>query len=104
MLGKGGFKLRKWSSNSEELLKHIPDENKEDKLLKLPLDENRKSLGVAWSPREDNFYFQITTTVNEQPTKLLFILSEVAKIFDPLGWLAYEIISTRTMDNRHKMG
>lgn len=84
MLDKGGFKLKKWSSNSPELLGNIPVENQDDEMLKLPLDETRKSLGIAWSPREDCFYFRITITENKKPTKR-FIMSEVAKIFDPLG-------------------
>lgn len=96
MLNKGGFKLRKWSSNSSELLENIPVEDKDDQLLKLPLDESRKSLGITWSPREDSFYFQITITENKKPTKR-FIMSEVAKIFDPLGWLAPIIIKMKLL-------
>lgn len=50
MLRAGGFNLRKWSSNSAELLENIPEKSVDDKMIKLPLDETRKSLGVAWSP------------------------------------------------------
>lgn len=96
MLNKGGFVLRKWSSNNAELLQNITNDNQDDTLLTIPLDENRKSLGVAWSPSEDCFYFKIKVTKNEQPTKR-FILSEVAKIFDPLGWLAPIIISMKLL-------
>ncbi|XP_026744656.1 uncharacterized protein LOC113505989 [Trichoplusia ni] len=96
MLDKGGFKLRKWSSNSPELLGNIPVENQDDEMLKLPLDETRKSLGIAWSPREDCFYFRITITENKKPTKR-FIMSEVAKIFDPLGWMAPIIIKMKLL-------
>lgn len=69
MLNKGCFKLRKWSSNSLELLENIPVEAKDDQMLKLPLDETRKSLGITWSPREDCFYFQITITESKSPKK-----------------------------------
>lgn len=96
MLRKGGFKLRKWSSNSAELLENIPNEDKDDKVTKIPLDETRKSLGVLWSPLEDSFWFQITINENEKPTKR-FILSEIAKIFDPLGWLAPVVINMKLM-------
>ncbi|XP_026326321.1 uncharacterized protein LOC113235013 [Hyposmocoma kahamanoa] len=96
MLRAGGFNLRKWSSNSTELLEDIPDEYTDDKMIKLPLDETRKSLGVIWSPYEDNFQFKINVTIKENPTKR-FILSEIAKLFDPHGWLQPVIITLKLL-------
>ncbi|XP_026331252.1 uncharacterized protein LOC113238634 [Hyposmocoma kahamanoa] len=95
MLRTGGFNLRKWSSNNGELLDNIPDRSDiDDKTMKLPLEESRKSLGVLWSPIEDIFCYKVTTNNNKNPTKR-FILSEIAKLFDPLGWLAPVIVTMK---------
>ncbi|XP_022824808.1 uncharacterized protein LOC111355259 [Spodoptera litura] len=96
MLRAGGFNLRKWSSNSAELLENIPVENVDDKTIKLPLDENRKSLGVIWAPNEDSFQFKITITTTENPTKKN-IFSEIAKLFDPHGWLQPVLITMKLL-------
>ncbi|CAG9137748.1 unnamed protein product [Plutella xylostella] len=96
MFKKGGFQLRKWSTNDMELIENISDDTNDDQLLKFPLEESRKSLGVTWSPSKDNFYFQVTVTKNEKPTKR-FIMSEIAKLFDPLGWLAPVIITMKLL-------
>lgn len=49
-----------------------------------------------WSPREDNFRFLIVTITTNEPSKR-FILSEVAKVFDPVGWLAPVIITIKLL-------
>ncbi|XP_063619660.1 uncharacterized protein LOC134792321 [Cydia splendana] len=96
MLNAGGFNLRKWSSNKIELLNNIPEGSKEDDMIKLPQHETRKSLGVMWSPAEDNFHFQIKIANTEKLTKR-FLLSEISKIFDPMGWLAPIIVEMKLL-------
>lgn len=93
MLSTGGFLLRKWASNSNKVLEKIPKEHLEVKIpLDFDLDEGIKSLGIQWSPATDTFSFSINIIEgNTEHTKRTF-LSEVAKLFDPLGWTAPSLI------------
>nr|XP_012219380.1 PREDICTED: uncharacterized protein LOC105670437 [Linepithema humile] len=87
LLRCGGFELRKWASNSQDLLAEI---NPEDHGLACtkPLDESEtlKVLGVGWNPVLDVFQFQSTLKDHPPDTKRS-ILAIIAKIFDPLGWV-----------------
>ncbi|GFS73992.1 DUF1758 domain-containing protein [Trichonephila clavipes] len=93
MMQGGGFSLRKWVSNDPDVLATIPEELKAvDSKHTIKDDQPVKILGIAWLP--DVYKFTFTITVNETDvwTKRK-VLSEVAKIFDPLGWLAPSVIS-----------
>ena len=46
-----------------------------------------KTLGVQWKPEAENFTFYFKKVDEAILTKRL-ALSTLAKIFDPLGWLA----------------
>lgn len=48
-----------------------------------------KTLGLGWSPADDAFSFECR--LSKEPTSKLTkrrLLSEISKVFDPLGWLA----------------
>ncbi|XP_055381380.1 uncharacterized protein LOC129611975 [Condylostylus longicornis] len=99
MMASGGFSLRKWSSNAAPLLRAVPKEHRE---IEWPLQiedaETVKTLGVQWDPANDYFSYRITKLENgaSKWTKRS-VLSEVSKLFDPLGWLAPCIILARIM-------
>ncbi|KAJ8929665.1 hypothetical protein NQ314_017628 [Rhamnusium bicolor] len=81
----GGFQMVKWMSNSNELLSQIPDFLQ----LNTPIafdKESLKVLGLEWNPSSDNFSFKISVSVS--PCTKRNMLSLVARIFDPLGFLA----------------
>lgn len=86
LLRKGGFELKKWTCNYPELLSDLP----EDYLYKnsLCFDSNSdttKILGLNWNSNSDCFSYSIDT-INKTCTKRS-ILSDLARIFDPLGFL-----------------
>ena len=85
----GVFPLRKWSSSSAEVLKYFPPHLLETKdVLKLNKeDKSIKILGVVWSPSRDVFCFRSNGSVETGSTKRK-LLSEIAKIFNLLGWIA----------------
>ncbi|GFS97467.1 integrase catalytic domain-containing protein [Trichonephila clavipes] len=57
-------------------------------------DQPVKILGIAWLPDVDKFTFTITVNETDVWTKRK-VLSEVAKIFDPLGWLAPSVVISK---------
>lgn len=89
LLKNGGFNLRKWSANNQELLEDISEQHNNDKIVFNFRTENTlKTLGLCWNSREDKFTFQCAiSNVNKKQTKRS-LLAEISKLFDPLGWLA----------------
>lgn len=89
LMHSGGFELRKWASNSVDLLERIPESQREIKLpLDFELDEGIKTLGVRWSPATDTFSFTVNISSGKEIYTKRSFLSEVSRLFDPLGWTA----------------
>ena len=72
-----------------ELPENLRENSNQDKLF----DESYqiKALGVKWRPNTDQFCFQVTLEPITTFTKRS-LLSDISKLFDPLGWLAPVII------------
>ncbi|XP_055848408.1 uncharacterized protein LOC129913631 [Episyrphus balteatus] len=90
LMQAGGFNLRKWTSNNQELLRCIPLEQRELGIIELVENEEKttiKTLGINWNPATDTFHFKVS--IKNDSTKLTkrIILSKAAQIFDPLGWI-----------------
>ncbi|BET00044.1 Pao retrotransposon peptidase [Nesidiocoris tenuis] len=86
LFASGSFQLLKWGSNSEQVLETIPVQERSAECLTFDSDASLKVLGLRWNPLQDTFSVQI----NRPPptcTKRT-MLSAIAKIFDPLGFLA----------------
>lgn len=85
---KGGFELRKWASNSSTFLKTIPESCRQLQSLSFHDEDDSvvKILGLKWLPCSDVFSYRVEPI--EQPCTKRSILSELARIFDPLGFLA----------------
>ncbi|XP_075150627.1 uncharacterized protein LOC142224725 [Haematobia irritans] len=92
-LESAGFKLMKWTANDHKIIQELPNE----KLLPvnwldLSEDSSAKTLGVRWNISGDFFTFtQPTVEVRQNYTKRQ-VLSTIAKLFDPCGWLAPVIV------------
>lgn len=91
VLKSGGFELRKWRSNSQ----NMGEVSNEAKNLSEG-DNGVKVLGLQWDPREDEFFFKINQFESRIPTKRI-VLSEFSKIFDPLGWLSPSIVTVKIL-------
>ncbi|XP_076643557.1 uncharacterized protein LOC143353835 [Halictus rubicundus] len=72
LLGRGGFNLRKWAGNDPETLHNIP--------------------------KYDAFYFSLLQFIprTDRMTKRE-LLSEIAKLFDPLGWLSPLVVRAKIL-------
>lgn len=88
LLTAGGFKLRKFVSNHPALVDWLPAEDVEvPEILSLDQDSRVvKVLGLQWNPNVDCFSYKIQPSCKEATKRN--ILSEIARIFDPLGWLS----------------
>lgn len=95
LLRLGRFQLRKWASNSAELLSDINAEGHGLACSKiLASNENVKILGVAWSPLKDAFQCHVMFSEIVPITKRSILLV-IAKLYDPLGWVTPVTISTK---------
>ncbi|GFW76585.1 DUF1758 domain-containing protein [Trichonephila clavipes] len=82
-----GFHLRKWRSNSSEVLSHISSNWLGDSSnLEIHSDECPKALGLTWNSMKDIFIFNLKVNFPDNITKRSF-LSQSARLFDPLGFL-----------------
>ncbi|CAI6376225.1 unnamed protein product [Macrosiphum euphorbiae] len=93
LLARGGFELRKWATNCEAVLTHIPTALRATQLTLIDhMDPSIKILGISWNAQRDTFSFHVESSkVGETCTKRS-LLSEIARIFDPCGWLSPLVI------------
>ncbi|CAK1584061.1 unnamed protein product [Parnassius mnemosyne] len=96
LLSKGGFELQKWSSNNETLLKEISKEiETTESNLELKIDEIIKILGLTWNRRTDNFEYSVQLPPLVEPITKRKVISDIARLFDPMGWIAPAIIKAK---------
>lgn len=89
ILQAGGYELRKWLSNSQAVLAGLPAEHQQDPYIFQNVDnpDAIAVLGVQYQPIPDVFTYRVQNLdVMKTWTKRL-VLSTVARIFDPNGWL-----------------
>ena len=101
VLKTGGFKVKEWISNEMLKEKENSDQEKEMNLFQ---GNEEKVLGTLWNFRTDEFYFRVRTELlklddrpNPVPLKMTkrMILSQVARIYDPIGFAAAFIIRAK---------
>ncbi|CAK1589887.1 unnamed protein product [Parnassius mnemosyne] len=86
LLQSGGFNLRKWNSNKEELLNI--NNNQDNKNFNFKHAHSSKTLGLSWISKQDIFTFQTKITDSEKKCTKRSLLSEISKQFDPIGLIA----------------
>lgn len=97
ILRSAGFHLRKWSANHKDLLDAVPEADRESKsLLEFDKQFSVKTLGIQWFPSSDDFNFSIKLVEHKTHTKRT-ILSDIARIFDPLGWVSPCVILVKLL-------
>ncbi|XP_071036455.1 uncharacterized protein [Parasteatoda tepidariorum] len=95
LLERGGFNLRKWASYCPEVLNNIPDYALACRDISIKENQSHKILGLFWNFKEDTFQVKIS-----QPGEVLSkrnLLSVIAKIYDPLGFLSPTTIVLKIM-------
>ncbi len=86
----GKLRIHKFISNSQEVLASIPKEECAESAsysgLALGEPQIERALGVKWCVTSDHFEFRVVAVVH--PLSRRTVLSTVASIYDPLGFLA----------------
>ncbi|KAK2578362.1 hypothetical protein KPH14_000929, partial [Odynerus spinipes] len=93
-VSSNGLELRKWASNNPPLLQDLPADNlrtpahtfSSDATTGIPLDRDPgvKLLGLGWNPTAYHFFYAVLLDALARTKRM--ILSQMARIFDPLGW------------------
>ncbi|XP_059217443.1 uncharacterized protein LOC131994669 [Stomoxys calcitrans] len=99
LLSSAGFPLKKMTANHPSILQHLPPEDllTED-FLKFEETSETKTLGIRWNAMTDQFFYKITNiSVPSSPITKRKILSIVAKLFDPAGWLSPIIVLAKIL-------
>ncbi|UYV84424.1 hypothetical protein LAZ67_X002122 [Cordylochernes scorpioides] len=97
LLSEGGFPIRKWVSNSPKILDFLPKDqkgiNQSFDFKSLP---SVKLLGILWDPSLDSFTIRVKPP-DIQVSSKRSLLSLIARIYDPLGWMAPLVIIFKIM-------
>lgn len=90
LLRSGACELKKWSSNSLSILKHLPTSDCAQQLSFDPRDDHSvKVLGLHWDTHLDAFAYH--TNITETLRTKRGIFSTIARLFDPIGALGLTI-------------
>ncbi|XP_076679541.1 uncharacterized protein LOC143374875 [Andrena cerasifolii] len=96
LLKAGGFKLRKWASNSPELLKTLPlDYVATTPELSCNFEGTFSLLGLKWQTTSDCFLFSAAPKNRDNALTKRVVFRETASLYDPLGFLAPVIIAAK---------
>lgn len=97
ILASGGFELRKWVSNDKRLLEDIPAEyHEKPHVFETDGPGYFKILGIQWNPVTDNFTYNTHLSPDKVWTKRS-ILSTLARMFDPMGWITPVILQGKIL-------
>ena len=97
LLGKGGFNLTKWVSNSRRVMESLPASERAGTFKdlhdgQLPI---ARALGVRWDVERDKFCFKIE--VKSKPLTRRGLLSVVCSLYDPLGFVAPIVLPAKVI-------
>nr|XP_053607443.1 uncharacterized protein LOC128673547 [Plodia interpunctella]XP_053607444.1 uncharacterized protein LOC128673547 [Plodia interpunctella] len=97
VLSSAKFNLRKFKSNSQEILNQLlSEETSSNNFLDISEYSNTpsKTLGLIWSPKCDTLSFSINIENKYKITKRN-ILSVISQIFDPLGLVGLAVVEAK---------
>ena len=96
LIKQGHLNLRKWTSNNAEVFSCLLSNMlAADSIALFVSEKSVPILVIDWQPCTDYFSFLI----EDAPFELLFtkhfVLSRIARIFNPIGWLAPIVITAK---------
>ena len=102
LFSHGGFLLRKWNSSESLVLQAIPPDLRESKEVHPISDMNgyTKTLGVEWNTTTDMFRLTISELPSSDIVTKRILASDIAKVFDVLGWFSPATINMKILLQR----
>ncbi|XP_059048841.1 uncharacterized protein LOC131844082 [Achroia grisella] len=77
-----------------------PNERSSNVHLDLNIDGTTKALGISWNLKTDKFEYNTTTHDESVTVTKRRILSDMQKLYDPLGWIAPLLVKTKIFIQR----
>ena len=104
LLARANFQVKKWASNSHELLRKLDPEALAPIEVDLHSSEENvvssdtTTLGIQWDPNRDVIHYSKCSNIaNENKNTMVSVASLLAKPFDPLGLLSPFILIARNI-------
>ena len=97
-LNSAKLPLDQWAANHEMLLSDLHT-NQGHQDVSFSEQEAVSALGLQWQAKEDFYIFKISKYSSDcsNPSTKRQILSDIAKLFDPIGWLSPVIIQAKIL-------
>ena len=103
LFSEGGFLLCKWNASDPAVLQHVSPDllDTQFKLTISDPDMYMKTLGVEWNANLDQFRLTVADLPSTERiiTKQLLV-SDIAKVYDVLGWFSPSIIKAKILLQR----
>lgn len=108
LLARGGFHLQKWVSSCRELnneflearLDRTQEENQNEENKDIQDDGVMKILGICWNRDQDEFQYSVNLPPLEIPVTKRKVISDISRFFDPLGWAAPCVVTSKIFIQR----
>ncbi|XP_035780876.1 uncharacterized protein LOC118460574 [Anopheles albimanus] len=93
-----GMPLRKWASNDDDVLQHVPPDHREAP-VKIGDRDAVRMLGLSWCPTEDTFQLVIGDEILQLSETLTKrgLVARISKLYDPVGILQPVIITAKML-------
>jgi len=88
MLSTAQMDIRKWASNNSKFMNAVPKELHEKETSFNNSDNTIYALGIQWNSVTDCFHFSFDNSVSARNLTKRQLLSQLASVFDPIGFLA----------------
>uniref|UniRef100_A0ABD2WH38 Reverse transcriptase domain-containing protein n=1 Tax=Trichogramma kaykai TaxID=54128 RepID=A0ABD2WH38_9HYME len=95
LLASAGMRLGKWTASNPKLIDGLVSTSED--VVPLNVDELVSTLGLKWLPGQDSFTFQFAARPTQVEITKRSILAEIARTFDPLGWLSPALVPAKVL-------
>ncbi|CAB0042117.1 unnamed protein product [Trichogramma brassicae] len=95
LLVSAGMRLGKWAASDPKLIDGLVSTSED--VEPLNVDEIVSTLGLKWLPGRDIFTFQFAARPTQVEITKRSILAEIARTFDPLGWLSPVLVPAKVL-------